>query len=60
MVAAALLVPMGIEAGGWYVLACADAGHAVAERREGNNCAASRTAVALQPQTLPDIPPGPG
>jgi hypothetical protein len=32
----------------------------VAERREGNNCAASRTAVAVQTQTLPDIPPGPG
>ena len=57
---AALLVPVGLKEGGWYVLACADAGRAVKERREGNNCAASRTAVAVQPQTLPDIPPGPG
>jgi hypothetical protein len=57
---AALLVPTGLKEGGWYVLACADAGRAVKERREGNNCAASRTAVAVQPQTLPDIPPGPG
>ena len=57
---AELLVPTGLKAGGWYVLACTDAGRAVAERREGNNCRASRTATAVQPQTLPDIPPGPG
>ena len=57
---AALMVPAGLKGGGWHVLACADAGRDVMERREGNNCAASRTAVAVQPQTLPDIPPGPG
>jgi hypothetical protein len=57
---AALIVPAGLKGGGWYVLACADAAHAVKERREGNNCAASGSAVAVQPQTLPEIPPGPG
>ena len=57
---ATLPVPPGLKVAKWHVLACADAGDAVRERREGNNCAASATAVAVQPQTEPQIPPLPG
>ena len=32
----------------------------VRERREGNNCRASRLPVDVVPQTGPSIPPGPG
>jgi hypothetical protein len=56
---AALLVPAGLRAGEWYVLACADAQRTVPERREGNNCSAAREAVDVLPQTEPQIPPLP-
>ena len=55
-----LHVPSGLKAGGWYVIACADADGAVRERREGNNCRASRLPVDVVPQIGPSIPPGPG
>jgi hypothetical protein len=54
-----LRVPAGLKAGAWYVLACADATDAVSERRESDNCRASRSTVALQAQTGPEIPPLP-
>ncbi len=56
---AALLVPPGLKAGDWHVIACADALGAVRERRERNNCAATRGAVEVLPQTEPQIPPLP-
>jgi hypothetical protein len=55
-----LHVPSALKGGAWYVLACADAADVVRERREGNNCRASRDTVAILPQTEPQIPPGPG
>ena len=56
---AALLLPPGLKAGDWHVIACADAFDAVAERRERNNCAATGGAVEVLPQTGPQIPPLP-
>jgi hypothetical protein len=56
---AALLVPPGLKAGDWYVLACADALGAVPERREGNNCSATRETVDVVAQLDPQIPPLP-
>ena len=52
---AGLQLPAGLKAGDWHVIACADATGVVAERRERNNCAATRGAVEI----LPQIPPLP-
>jgi hypothetical protein len=56
---AALLVPPGLKTGDWYVLACADALGTVRERREGNNCSATRETVDVVTPTEPQIPPLP-
>jgi hypothetical protein len=55
-----LHVPSDAKPGTYHVLACADAGRVVRERREGNNCRASADAVRVVRQTEPQIPPGPG
>jgi hypothetical protein len=56
---AALHLPSGLKPGDWHVIACADALDTVHEGREGNNCAATRGAVDILPQTEPQIPPLP-
>ena len=56
---AALSLPAGLRIGGWHVIACADALGTVQERREGNNCSATREAVDVLPQIDPEIPPLP-
>jgi hypothetical protein len=53
---ALLRVPAGLKSGAWYVIACADARSSVRERDERDNCRAARGAIAVQPQTLPEIP----
>ena len=56
---ALLRVPAGLKGGAWYVIACADARSAVRERNEHDNCRAARDAIAVVPQTLPEVPPLP-
>jgi len=52
---ASVRVPASTKNGSYYVLACADSSHRVAERREGNNCRASAGRVTIKRP----IPPGP-
>jgi subtilase family serine protease len=42
-------VPLGLAAGSYYLLACADAGASTAEGNESNNCAAAAASVLIQP-----------
>jgi len=56
---AELRVPAGLKVGSWHVIACADTLDTVSERREGNNCAATRGTVDVLPQIEPQIPPLP-
>ena len=56
---AMLRVPAGLKRGPWYVIACADGRHAVAERSERDNCRASGEPVAVVPEILPELPPPP-
>ena len=56
---AALQLPSGLKAGDWHVIACADALDTVSERRERNNCAATRGAVDVLPKIDPQSPPRP-
>ena len=56
---AMLRVPAGLKRGSWYVIACADGRHAVAERSERDNCRASGEPIAVVPEILPELPPPP-
>jgi hypothetical protein len=54
-VGGALPLPAGLQPGTYRLIACADATGVVKERKEQNNCKASRAGV-----TLPGGPPAPG
>ncbi len=56
---AKLHVPTVAKSGDYHVIACADSGRVVKERREGNNCRISPDTVSLSRRTEPEIPPGP-
>jgi hypothetical protein len=49
----ALPLPTGLQPGAYRVIACADATGKVRERKEGNNCKASRGTVTLPPGPSP-------
>jgi hypothetical protein len=40
-------LPTGLAAGSYYVVACADSGHVVKERKENNNCKGAEKAVQI-------------
>jgi len=46
-------LPAGLTAGSYFVVACADSGHAVKERKENNNCKGAKNAV----QVTGTVPP---
>jgi hypothetical protein len=46
-------LPSGLTAGTYFVVACADAGHAVKERKEDNNCKGAATPVQIAGTTNP-------
>jgi len=52
-----LSVPGSTPAGAYYVVVCADSKHKVKEKKEGNNCAASRGTVTIADPN-PPVPPG--
>lgn len=55
-----VVVPRSTRAGRYRLIACADAGSRVRERRERNNCRASRRAGVLAPRPSPaPAPPAP-
>ncbi len=56
---AKLHVPRETKPAAYHVIACADSGRVVRERREGNNCFASIDTVRVVTRTEPQIPPGP-
>jgi hypothetical protein len=56
---AELHIPAFTKSGDYHVIACADAGRAVSERREGNNCRVSRDTVEVRRRTEPQVPPSP-
>jgi len=58
-ITAMLHLPAGLKRGSWYVIACADGRHAVAERSERDNCRASGEPIAVLPEILPELPPPP-
>jgi hypothetical protein len=49
---ATFALPAGAAAGAYYVIACADSGQVVKERKEQNNCKATATAIAVAPATV--------
>jgi hypothetical protein len=44
-------LPAGLAAGSYYVVACADSGHVVRERKENNNCKGAEKAVQIAATT---------
>jgi len=44
-------LPAGLAAGSYYVVACADSGHVVKERKENNNCKGAEKAVQIAATT---------
>jgi hypothetical protein len=44
-------LPAGLAAGSYYVVACADSGHVVRERKEDNNCKGAEKAVQIAATT---------
>lgn len=44
-------LPTGLTAGAYYVVACADSGHVVKERKENNNCKGAENAVQIAATT---------
>jgi CARDB len=56
---AELHVPAFTKTADYHVIACADSGRDVSERREGNNCRVSPDTVSVVRRTQPQVPPGP-
>jgi CARDB len=56
---AELHVPSFTKPGDYHVIACADSGRDVSERREGNNCRVSPDTVSVRRRTEPQVPPSP-
>jgi hypothetical protein len=58
---ATVTIPAVAGGSSWRLIACADGAGAVKEKREGNNCRAAATPIAVTaPPPAPAPPPGPG